>query len=762
VIKRLRLHIDGIVQGVGFRPHIYRLANKYQLGGYVINTSKGVEIEIEGSEEKITSFMQELNEGHLPPLSKVLSCTTTEQEPKGYRDFRIYESIREEGVITLLSPDITVCHECLQELNNPEDRRYQYPFINCTNCGPRYTITESLPYDRANTVMSEFVMCEQCEKEYHDPSDRRFHAQPNACFACGPQVFLVNSDGKEIARKQALEKTIQFLQQGYIIAIKGLGGFHLAADASNERTITMLREHKGREEKPLALMVSSIETAEQFCTITEIEKHFLLSPQRPIVLVEKKKSTGIAENVAPGNKYLGIFLPYTPLHQILMSGSFPALVMTSANISEEPLCADNEEALNRLHGIADYFLMHNRRIHQRCDDSVIAHAGTLTVILRRSRGFAPEPVILPVTIPDSLAVGGHLKNTICLGKNNRAFLSQHIGDLETYETYQFFQETVKHLVTIFEAEPGIIIHDLHPGYLSTKWAIEQKLPLFGIQHHEAHVASCMAEHHIVDPVIGVALDGTGYGTDGKIWGSEFFVGNPGNFKRCAHFDYIEMAGGDVAAKEPWRMAVAYLHKYCGNDWLHQPLPFHESIESRNIAKLIAMIDNNINCFETCGCGRLFDAVSSLLGVRQNNKYEGQAPMELEMLIEPDDSSNENDWQFYPYHMQENPDMLVVSWASLFYAIREDLNQHVSNATIAKKFHHTVVQVVMDICNRLRNLYAIHNVILSGGCFQNRYLLKATVRLLQKQQFKVFCHQQVPPNDGGISLGQLYIYALQSQ
>jgi hydrogenase maturation protein HypF len=506
--------------------------------------------------------------------------------------------------------------------------------------------------------------------------------------------------------------------------------------------------------------VKDLENAEKLCLLSEIDKHFLLLPQRPIVLVEKKVSGSLAPNVAPHNKYLGIFLPYTPLHYLLVKGGkFPALVMTSANISEEPLCRDSEEAIRRMKGIADYFLVHDRRINQRCDDSVIAIADASPIVIRRSRGYAPEPVILPVSVPDAIATGAHLKNTVCLGKTNYAFVSQHIGDLETYETYNFFQQTIQHLTNIFEVKPGIIIHDMHPGYLSTRWAMEQALPLFAVQHHEAHVASCMAEHHVMEEVIGVAFDGTGYGTDGKIWGSEFFVGRPGNFIRCAHFDYVEMAGGDLAVKQPWRLAVAYLYKYSGKEWLTLPLPLIDGVGINKIENLLKLIDSRINCPETCGCGRLFDAVSSLVGLRYMNNYEGQAPMELEMLIEAVADDKERLDDYYCFDTIEKDNKVIISFAPMFRSLVEEIGNGAPRATISLKFHNTIIEIIRKMCERLRFMYGINNVALSGGCFQNRYILKRALEVLRKAGFMIFYHQQVPPNDAGISLGQIYTYAL---
>jgi len=755
--KRYELLINGIVQGVGFRPYIYRLAKENHLKGFIINTTHGVQIEIEGEERDANNFINEMRDGNLPPLAKVISFSATELPVIGYKDFKIYESVKERGEITLISPDISICDECLMEMMNPQDRRYNYPFINCTNCGPRYTIIEALPYDRINTTMKRFKMCGECAREYNNPLDRRFHAQPNACFKCGPSLQLLDGRVKEVEAHNIIEKTKALLEKGYVVAIKGIGGFHLAADASKEKTILELRRRKGREEKPFACMVRDINKVKELCYLSIEEEHFLLSPQRPILLLKKKKSNGLPSCIAPHNEFLGIFLPYTPLHYLIINGNYPALIMTSGNISEEPICKDNQEAFNRLKGIADYFLIHDREIHQRCDDSVIAVFQRTPIFLRRSRGYAPEPIMLPHSIPDAIATGAHLKNTVCLSKGNKAFLSQYIGDLETYENYIFFKETISHLENIFEINPEVILYDMHPEYLSSKWAKEQPLPKIAVQHHEAHIAACMAEHHLQDKVLGIAFDGTGFGTDGKIWGSEFLLGLPGNFRRVAHFEYIPMPGGDKAAKEPWRMLISYLYKYFLYDWLKLPLPFIKEIGLDKIKNLIRMIENNINCVETCGCGRLFDSVAALIINRYYNNYEGQAPAELEMLLHKNKKTITDDHYEFTI-IEEGKEEKIISFKLVFENILKDLLEGKRKDNIAAKFHNTLKEIIDNISLSVYRKYKVNKIILSGGCFQNRYLLGKTIKTLEEKGFTVYYHQQTPPNDGSISLGQIYTLA----
>lgn len=752
-VFRYQILINGIVQGVGFRPHIFRLAKKHNLQGYVINTTKGVQIEVEGKGSEVNNFVNELNNGNLPPLSKVYSINVKELEPQGYTSFTIKESIADDEKITLISPDISICEDCIRELFDPHDRRHQYPFINCTNCGPRYSIIKRLPYDRVNTTMTEFKMCDDCQKEYDEPINRRFHAQPNACFKCGPNVKLVHKDKIVSESIAAVKEAIKLLEDGNIVSIKGIGGFHLAVDASNDEAVKRLREKKGREEKPFAIMVKDEANVERICYVRDIEKHFLLMPQRPIILLRRKDTNLISEYVAPSNKYYGVFLPYTPLHYLIMDGGYVALVMTSANISDEPICKDNEEAFVRMARIADYFLINNREIYQRCDDSVMTVVRDMPLVIRRSRGYAPEPVILPFRIKPVLATGAYLKNTVCLAFDDKAFISQHIGDLETYENYAFFIEGIKHLKSIFSVEPEAIICDMHPTYLSTRYAEQQGLSLIKVQHHEAHIASCMAENHLVEEVIGISFDGTGYGKDGKIWGSEFFVGKPNNFKRVAHFDYVDMVGGDFAAKEPYRMAIAYLYKYFGLEWIKEPLEFISAIAKNKIEGIIHMIDERINCWQTCGCGRLFDAVSSLINLRMVNRYEGQAPIELEMNIDDEFKSDD----YYSFNIKEEDDCSVISFYSLFTELMDDLIRKVPKALVAVKFHNSIVRIVVEMCGRLSKRYKLKRVVISGGCFQNKYLVEKVVMGLKESGYEVYYHQQLPPNDGGISLGQVYIY-----
>ena len=566
----VRRHIDvsGIVQGVGFRPYVYRLATGRQLRGTIRNTPAGVTIEIQGPAETVQDFVEHLP-AEAPPLARITNLAVHDVPCNGDQDFCIVDSHEGEEVRTLISPDVAICPDCLCEMFDSNDRRYRYPFINCTNCGPRFTIIRDIPYDRPSTSMATFLMCPACLAEYENPLDRRFHAQPNACWECGPRVELWDKSGKRIECRDPIVEAVSGLHAGLVVAVKGLGGFHLAADATNPAAVALLRQRKRRVEKPFAVMVPDLRAAQEICELDGAARTVLQSRQRPIVLLPKKTPSVIPEEVAPFNRYLGIFLPYTPLHYLLLAeGGFKALVMTSGNLSEEPIVIDNREAANRLNGLADFFLVHNRDILLRCDDSVVRVAGGITRQMRRSRGFVPVPVFLKEDQPSVLAVGGELKNTICLTKGKHAFLSQHIGDLENAESYSFFHEAIEHLERILEIRPGIIAYDLHPDYFSTKWALQQSgVELVGVQHHHAHIASCMAENHLEGRVIGFALDGTGYGTDANIWGGEVLVAGYEDFERAAHFEYVPLPGGEAAIREPWRMAVSYLAHHFGREFL---------------------------------------------------------------------------------------------------------------------------------------------------------------------------------------------------
>src|SRR5208282_4891078 len=586
---RRQIEVSGIVQGVGFRPYIYRLATSRHLSGTIRNTSAGVTIEIQGPAETVQDFVEHLP-AEAPPLARITNLAVREVpcfvvQIGGDQDFRIVHSAEGEEVRTLISPDVAICPDCLREMFDANDRRYRYPFINCTNCGPRFTIIRDIPYDRPSTSMAAFPMCAACLAEYENPLDRRFHAQPNACWECGPRVELWDQSGRKIDCSDPVVEAASALRSGLVVAVKGLGGFHLAVDATNPGAVALLRQRKRRVEKPFAVMVPDLRAAEEICDLEDAARTALRSIQRPIVLLPRKSPSRISDEVAPFNRYLGIFLPYTPLHYLLLAeGKFKALVMTSGNLSEEPIAIDNREAADRLRGLADCFLVHNRDILLRCDDSVVRVAGGVTRHLRRSRGFVPVPVFLKDDQtrkdgPSVLAVGGELKNTICLTKGTHAFLSQHVGDLENVESYSFFHEAIDHLERILEMRPQIIAYDLHPDYFSTRWALEQSgVELVGVQHHHAHIASCMAENHLDGRVIGFALDGTGYGTDGKIWGGEVLIAGYEDFKRAAHFEYVPLPGGAAAIREPWRMAVSYLAQHFGREFLKLDIPFVRQLD----------------------------------------------------------------------------------------------------------------------------------------------------------------------------------------
>ena len=633
MIKRAKGAIKGIVQGVGFRPFIYQLAHRYNLSGHVINTSEGVDLEVEGSDENVERFFKSIL-SETPPLAHISSVERSDVRLKNDKIFEIRESRAGQERSTLISPDVSICADCLRELGDRKDRRFRYPFINCTNCGPRYTIIKDIPYDRAMTTMEKFRMCPACQEEYEDPANRRFHAQPNACWDCGPRVFLHDRNGFPMVCDTPIEKTVSLLKEGSIIAIKGLGGFHLAVDATNHTAVVRMRKRKHREEKPLALMVRDLDAVKEIAHVSEQEAKALVSPQRPIVILNKRRFHGLSSQVAPRNRYFGIMLPYTPLHYLLMQGPLKALVMTSGNISEEPINIDNQEAFKHLEGIADYFLVHNRDIYLRSDDSLIKVIDDLPRQIRRSRGYVPVPVFLPdemSKMPSILAVGGELKNTICITKENRAFLSQHVGDMENLETFEFFRLTVSHLKGILEIRPKLLAHDLHPDYLSTKFAREQKeIPTVAIQHHHAHIVSCLAENGIQGPVIGLALDGTGYGADRQIWGGEILLADLTSYTRAAHFEYVPLPGGDAAAKFPWRMALSYLYRSFGENLFNLPIKFVRDLDRQDAEIVLQMITKKVNSPFTSSCGRLFDAISSLVGLRQRIAYEGQAAVELEM------------------------------------------------------------------------------------------------------------------------------------
>jgi hydrogenase maturation protein HypF len=753
---QVRRHIDvsGIVQGVGFRPYVYRLATERNLAGTITNTPSGVTIEVQGPDESVADFLTRLPQD-APLLARITGVVVVELPCNGDREFRIIASRRGEAVRTLISPDVATCDDCLRELLDPRDRRYRYPFINCTNCGPRFTIVRDIPYDRPRTSMVVFPMCPACQAEYDDPLNRRFHAQPNACWDCGPRMELWDSKGTRVPDADPIVASIGALKAGKVVAAKGLGGFHLAADATNQRAVALLRERKRRVEKPFAIMVPNLETAQELCSLSEAEGGALQSIQRPIVLLRRKDPSPIAEQVAPFNRYLGVFLAYTPLHHLLLAdGGFKALVMTSGNISEEPIAIGNNEARTRLSRLADYLLVHNRDILLRCDDSVVRVASGKPQQLRRSRGFVPVPVFLHKEIPAILGVGGELKNTICLTKGKHAFLSQHVGDLENLESYKFFEEAIEHLQKILEIQPQIIAYDLHPGYFSTQWALQQAgVPLIGVQHHHAHIASCMAENHLDGQVIGFALDGTGYGTDGHIWGGEVLVASYGGFERAAHFGYVPMPGGATAVHEPWRMAVSYLAHHFGREFLKRQVSFVQQLDRPKVDLLLQMMERGTNSPLTSSCGRLFDAVAALVGIRQRVNYEAQAAIELEMAID-DFAPNDP----YPLELVREGSGWIIDTRLLFESLLEDLGRKLRAAAISRRFHEGLIEIFVRVADLFRRSASLNRVCLSGGTFHNVYLLENLRSRLEKNDFQVFTHSEVPAGDGGLSLGQALIAA----
>ncbi len=754
----VRISVRGVVQGVGFRPFVYQLATKYNLKGWVCNTSEDVKIEIQGETEAVEQFLLALPE-QAPPRANIEDITIHRLpvNHERYERFEIRNSIAEEGKYQLISPDIATCQDCLREILSPVDRRYRYPFTNCTNCGPRFTIIEDIPYDRPRTTMHHFQMCPECQREYDDPLNRRFHAQPNACPKCGPTLELLDAIGSPVTVDDAITATSQLLREGKIVAIKGLGGFLLACNATNETAINLLRQRKMRPFKPLAIMVSSIEEAKEHCYITGEEEKLLTSSYSPIVLLKWKADSSVSPAVAPNLTYLGVMLPYTPLHHILLRETGLPLVMTSGNISEEPIAKDNDEAVRRLSGIVDYFLIHNRDIYARYDDSVTLVERGIPQLIRRARGYAPYPIHLTFRSQQILGCGAELKNTFCLARDEHAFLSQHIGDMENLETMEHFDNTIALYKRLFRIEPNIIAHDLHPDYLATKYAQElapesTDIRLVPVQHHHAHIVSCMVDNRLETPVIGVSLDGTGYGTDGNIWGGEFLVADYRGFTRMGHLEYLPLPGGALAIRKPFRTAIGYILSLLGEAVLNQNLPFLKQVDRVEIDTIQKQIEKKINSPLTSSCGRLFDAVSALMGIRGEVEYEAQAAIELEMLA----YDEVKETAYYPFSIAKQDGVSLIKLESLFSAIIHDLQGDTTQARIAARFHNTIVRMISESCQVISHKTGITQVVLSGGVFQNRLLLRKAVSLLEADGFKVFTHRQVPCNDGGISLGQVVI------
>ncbi|HET8668695.1 MAG TPA: carbamoyltransferase HypF [Terriglobales bacterium] len=740
--RRLRVVVRGAVQGVGFRPFVYRLATGMGLSGWVINSSEGVFIEVEGDEPTLRRFLQRL-QAEKPVISFIQSLESLYLDPVGFEKFEIRES--SGGLKTaLILPDIATCPDCLADISDPNNRRYRYPFTNCTNCGPRFTIIESLPYDRPRTSMKKFVMCAECDREYHDPLDRRFHAQPNACPACGPHLELWDASGHVLAeRDDALLKASEAIgRRGLIVAVKGLGGFHLMVDARNEQAVRELRRRKRREEKPFALMYPTLHHVLNECDVSDVELRLLRSPESPIVLTRRKPECGSAADViAPGNPYLGVMLPYTPLHHLLMRELGFPIIATSGNLSEEPICIDEHEALERLRGIADIFLMHNRPIVRHVDDSVVREMAGRELVVRRARGLAPLPVQIQDEVSTVVAVGSHQKNTIATSVGRQVFVSQHIGDLETAQSLQAFENVNAAFRGLYELKPAAIACDMHPDYASTQYAARSVEPVMAVQHHYAHVLSCMAENELQSPVLGIAWDGSGLGTDGTIWGGEFLRVHEGGFNRVAHLRTFRLPGGEKSVKEPRRTALGLLYEIYGDAAFELDVPPVDTFNTAELSVLRSMLRQSLNTPLTSSAGRLFDAVAAVAGLRQVCHFEGQAAMELEFAIRDvagDDS--------YPFELRDGAS-IVVDWEPMVRAI---VAEREAVSLIAGKFHNTLARVVVEVARRVGE----PRIVLSGGCFQNRYLTEMVIRHLQEAGFQAYWHQRIPPNDGGIALGQV--------
>jgi hydrogenase maturation protein HypF len=741
-VVRTAVRVEGIVQGVGFRPFVYTLAAGLGLTGHVGNDADGVFAEIEGPAAAVGKFLLAL-ERDAPPLARIERVTATAMTPRGSRSFTIAASGPPGRASTLVSADTATCADCLRELADPADRRFGYPFINCTNCGPRFTIIRDVPYDRPLTTMADFEMCGPCAAEYHDPADRRFHAQPTCCPACGPRLTLLDPAGTALPGPP-LARTAELLRAGRVLALKGLGGYHLAADAACEQAVAALRTRKHREDKPFAVMVADLAGARRLCELDDAAARLLTSQRRPIVLLTRRPGADIAVAAAPGNRSLGIMLPYTPLHILLLQAIGRPIVLTSGNVSDEPILFRDGDALAGLGGIADAFLLHDRAIHIRTDDSVARVFAGRPMLIRRSRGYVPEPLSLADRFPRAvLACGAELKNTFCLARDRRAFVSHHIGDLENAETLRSFTEGIDHFRRLFDIDPQVVAHDLHPEYLSTKYAVElADVDLAGVQHHHAHIASCLADNGADGPVIGVAFDGTGYGTDGTIWGGEFLVADLAGFERAGHLAPVPMPGGAAAIRQPWRMAAAYLDAE----------PGHLDVMRRNAERwptIVAMARRGVNSPLTSSAGRLFDAAAAILGVRDAINYEGQAAVELEQLADPAETGA------YPAGIEAGPPFLARG-GDLLRGVVDDLAAGIAPELIAARFHHGVAALIEAGCLLARERHGLDTVALSGGVFQNQLLLRGAVSRLEARGFRVLVHSRVPCHDGGISLGQAVV------
>ena len=754
-VETLRVKVTGIVQGVGFRPFVYTIAIEHDLKGWVRNSSAGVEMVISGESHQINAFLLQLQNSP-PPLARIDQINTEKYSEDAFTKFEIITSQPQAGAFVPISPDIAICSQCQSELFDQHNRRFRYPFINCTNCGPRFTIIQDIPYDRPKTTMAGFCMCDDCHQEYENPLNRRFHAQPIACPVCGPQMVFTTPDISETG-EDAIQLARKWLKKGKIIAVKGLGGYHLACDASNDQAVKLLRNRKQRSDKPFAIMAFDLQIISRYCHVSETEAQLLNSPQHPVVILQQKGDSAISQSIAPHQNTLGVMLPYTPLHLLLLEPEpgFPDFfVMTSGNISEEPIAYKDSEADERLAKIADGFLAHNREIHMRTDDSVLRVAGNRPYPIRRSRGYAPDSISLPFKTPQLLASGADLKNTFCLTREQYAFVSHHIGDLENFETIQSYEDGIRHFEHLFHIKPVAIAHDMHPDYHSTRHALQraeaEELPALAVQHHHAHLAACLADNSIADTeqlTLGVVLDGTGYGGDQAIWGGEFLLGNYRQYTRPYHLEYMPLPGGDAATRHPARTCLSYLWK-TGHAWSPH-LPPVSSLSEQEKMILQNQLQHTINTHPTSSMGRLFDVVSSLLGICQAANYEGQAAIELENLCAQDEYAS------YPFEIEG--DRILIH--PFLQSILNDLDNKVNTPHIAARFHNTIIAMIENIAQRLRRSDDVHRIALSGGVWQNMFLLERTITRLRKSNFEVLWHRQVPTNDGGIALGQAAIAAV---
>ena len=741
-----KIVVKGIVQGVGFRPFIYKNATKNNLKGFVNNTSKGVFIEVEGYEEDITSFIEEIK--HKPPvLSKVTDIKIIDKEIEGYTNFKIIESKEEEEAITLLSPDIATCDDCLADISDVNNRRYRYAFTNCTNCGPRFSITKKVPYDRENTTMDVFQMCSECREEYNDPLNRRFHAQPNGCSKCGPRVYICNKEGNKIISNDPIKDIVKEIKNGKIVAIKGIGGFHLACDAKNKEVINELRKRKKRPRKPLAVMMREIETVKKYCDVNELEERILLGNKKPILLLDKKRNSLLPKELTNyQNGKLGVMLPYMPVHHILFSEDIDILVMTSANISGEPMVYKNHEAIEKLKGIADFYLMNNRHIYIPIDDSVSRVVLGKERVLRNARGYAPKSMEIK-DMAYSIALGANSNNTFAIANNENIFFSNYIGDLANYNTWQHYINSLEHMKGIYKIDPKSYFYDLHPNFYQNELLKEIKTKKIGIQHHHAHIVACMAEHSLEEEVIGIAFDGTGYGIDGKLGGGEFFICDKERFKRLAHLNYVALPGGEGAIREPWKIAISYLYDIFKEDYAAY-VPKHLQEKKHQI--ITEIIKKDINSPKASSIGRLFDAVAALLGFDAKITFQGEAAIDLENLCCRDDQS------FYQYNISLEDGIYIIDCKPLIKSVVIEVIDGIDKELIARRFHNTIIKFTIELCEILRKEYNLSSVVLSGGVFQNEILLINIYKELIKRDFKVYIHEQIPANDEGISIGQMII------